>query len=157
MKTNVCESISRFPLSSAHACIVLPSSHPLSPNASVSLKGLENETFILYPKTREECIRSFQLKNLKASGIDFSVYDSETSPSFFHLLVSSGKGILLTPFHATKEIPGCAVIPVTNIPCPAPVTLFYKRSNTKPEIHHFITGFSKFIRETSSNEHRKTL
>ncbi len=151
------EGIVRQSLTVAHQYVIMPLFHPLARNSSVTLKELEGETFILYPETGESCIRDFQLENLKAAGIRFSTYESDTSTLFYQLLVPIGKGLLLTPIHAMGEVPNCTTLPVSDITYPAPNTMFYKRGCTKPEIQNFVTGFTRFIKENSTNEHRKAL
>lgn len=71
--------------------VLMSRSHRLAYRNTVSLKELDGESFVLYPRTKESSIRDFQLCNLKASGITYKVYESETSPLFYKLLVPIGK------------------------------------------------------------------
>lgn len=60
--------------------VVLPRSHPLSERSALSISDLDGEQFLLYPETAEPAIRAFQLKNLNASGIRYTLYESGTAP-----------------------------------------------------------------------------
>lgn len=149
------DGIARFPFTVSHQYIVLPQQHHLAKNTSISLKELDGETFILYPNTKESCVRDFQLENLKASGIRFSTYESETVTAFHQLLVPIGKGILLTPIHTMGDLPNCVSIPVNDITYTAPTTLFYKKKHTKAEVMYFISGFKKFVEGKNYYDNRK--
>lgn len=151
------DGITRFTFAVPHQYVILPQYHRLAEQTSVSLKQLEGETFILYPNTKETCVRDFQTENIKASGIHFSTYESDTASTFYQLLVPIGKGIILTPIHMMGDLPNCVSLPVSEITYPAPATLFYKKHNTKPEVINFVSGFTKFVKGTNDHDHRKTV
>lgn len=151
------EGIARLHFVVPHQYIVMPTNHRLAQQTSISLKNLDGETFILYPRTKETCVRDFQLENLKAAGIRFHTYESETASVFYQLLVPIGKGILLTPIHTMSGLPNSISLPVNDITYPAPATLFYKRNNPKPEVTNFVSGFSKFVKGNAMHDNRKTL
>lgn len=147
------DDIVKYALTTARQYVILPEDHPLSGQNSISIKELDNEHFILYPITKESCLRDFQLKNLEASGIHYSIYESRTTPSFYKLLVPIGKGIVLTPNPMVSDIPNTVCIPVNDIACPPPVSLFYSKKNARPEVRRFISDFLKYVKEQSSHEH----
>ena len=67
--------------------LLLPRFHRLANRTTVSLRELDGECFIPYPRTRENCLRDFQFRNLEASGISFiSVSDVPypAAPCFFY-------------------------------------------------------------------------
>lgn len=67
--------------------LLLPRSHRLANRTTVSLRELDGECFIPYPRTRENCLRDFQFRNLEASGIScISVSDVPypAAPCFFY-------------------------------------------------------------------------
>lgn len=149
--------IMRHPIAAPHQYILLPQSHPLSDAPSVSMKELEDETFIIYPQKAETILRDFQLDNLRKSGIRFKTYESDTSTSFYQLLVPIGKGIILTPFHASMDVPNTRNIPIRDISYSAPSTLLYAKENIRSEAKQFITDFLSFGKEVMSHDHRKTI
>ncbi|GEM_PF-866877 len=141
------ESICRMLVTHNQAHVLLPSSHPLSESSALSLSKLDGERFLLYPRTKESCIRDFQLENLKLSGIRHTVYDNASSPLYYHLLVPVQKGILLYPTGILHVPPGTAAIPVSDIIEEAPTFLFYLKASRNPSVRFFVDGFLSFMRE----------
>ena len=121
------------------------------------MKELSNERFVLYPVTKETCIRDFQLANLKASGIACSVYDSRSMPVFNQTFPAVGKGIYLSPMPLPDNLPESPHIPLTGILRPAAETLFYRKDSDNPDIPFFVTRFRQHLKETFSHENRKAL
>ena len=67
--------------------LLLPRFHRLANRTTVSLRELDGECFIPYPRTLENCLRDFQFRNLEASGIScISVSDVPypAAPCFFY-------------------------------------------------------------------------
>ena len=67
--------------------LLLPRFHRLANRTTVSLRELDGECFIPYPRIRENCLRDFQFRNLEASGIScISVSDVPypAAPCFFY-------------------------------------------------------------------------
>lgn len=149
--------ISRFLISHTQPHVLLPSSHGLASSVSVSMKELNNERFILYPETKEHCIRDFQLANLQAAEIHYSLYEHCTSSSFYELLVPIQKGIILSPTPFLNIPPNSVALPVNDIKYEAPSCLFYDPKNVKPEIKLFISAFTSFVKEETRHEHTKAL
>ena len=106
--------------------VLLPRSHRLANRTTLSVKELDGESFVLYPRTKENSIRDFQLRNLKASGISYKVYESETSPLFYKLLVPIGKGLILSPRDMMDLPPNTVCISVTDIPLPCRALLLLR-------------------------------
>ena len=140
-------------VSSSIQFVAMPRSHPLADRAMVSMRELDREQFILYPKTAESAIRDFQLRNLKDSGIHYSLYDSGSSVTFYKLLIPVGKGLLLRPTAMIDLPPGTVCIPVTDLPHPAVPAFFYDKSTPNPEVHAFVSDFPAFAKE-DANEHK---
>lgn len=151
------EGVTRYVFAPSGQYVLLPVSHRLASRESISLKELDQECFILYPQTKETCIRDFQLTNLEASGIRYTVYDSLSSPAFNHLLVPIGKGIFLSPVPVLNEPPRTVCLPLTDVPHPAASAMFYLKNCSKPEVAQFVTYFKRFIKETPYYENRKAL
>lgn len=137
--------------------IVLPADHPLAQKSSISLRELEGERFILYPKTAETCIRDYQLANLRASGIRYEVYDSDTAPVFNKLLVPIGKGILIWPDAMMDRPPNAVCVALRGLAYPASPCLFYAKNAASPEIAPFLRDLTAFVREAYQHEHRPSL
>lgn len=136
--------------------VAMPRSHRLAERAMVSLRELDEEQFILYPKTAESAIRDFQLRNLKDAGIRYSLYDSASSVTFYKLLIPVGKGLLLRPTSMIDLPPGSVCVPVTNVPHPAAMAFFYDRSTQNPEVLAFASDFPAFVKE-SADEHKPSV
>lgn len=145
--------IIRHPLYGAHQYITLPLTHPLSSKNEVSIFELNNETFLLHPNAKENCIRDFQFNNLEASGIRFSVYDTESSESLYNLLVPIGKGLLISPLHRMDPLPNCITLPLRDLTYSAPISIFYRKNNIRPEVHQFVTEFIQFVKESLNHDH----
>ncbi len=137
--------------------VVLPRSHPLADRSMISIRELDGEQFILYPKTAESSIRDFQLRNLRDSGIRHSLYDSGSAVLFSKLLVPIGKGILLCPTHMMDLPPNTVCIPVTDLPYHTSVCFFYHKTNTSPDVLAFARDYLSYAKEVTAYEHRKTL
>jgi DNA-binding transcriptional LysR family regulator len=149
--------IQKFLISHPVPHVLLPSGHRLASKPSVSFSELDGERFILYPPTKESCVRDFQLKNLAASGIRYSIYEHSSSSAFYELLVPIQKGIILSPTPFLKEPPNTIALPVQDIIHPSASYLFYCDNNQKPEIKMFVSTFNNFIKEEIRHDHTKPL
>lgn len=126
--------------------VLLPKNHRLADRSMISIRELDGEQFILYPKTAEPAIRNFQLKNLQDSGIRYSLYESDTSVLFSKLLVPIGKGLLLYT-HTLDLPPNTVCIPVTDLPYHASICFHYLRSSTNPDVTAFVKDYLAFTKE----------
>lgn len=136
--------------------VFLPRTHPLADRSMVSIRELDGECFIPYPKTAEPAIRNFQLNNLRDSGIRYSLYESGTSLLFNKLLVPIGKGLILYT-HLMDAPPNTVCIPVTDLPHHASICFFYSKTNPNPDVQAFVTDYLAYAKEVSRFEHRKNL
>lgn len=137
--------------------VILPKHHRLAERTVISIRDLDREQFILYPKTAESSIRDFQLRNLQDSGIRYTLYDSDTSTLFYKLLVPVGKGILIRPTPMMDIPPNAACLPITGLPHPASMCFFYDKTNPKPDVLAFTRDFPNFAKEAGRHDHRKAL
>ena len=151
------EGITRYGLFPYQQFITLPAGHRLSGRESVSLTELDKETFIIYPKTKESCVRDFQLKNLEASGIRYSIYETGTSPIFTSQFVHIGKGVLMTPYPIDANSSGLVRLSLTDVPFPTSFSLFYRKDSHNPETLLFAKAIKQFIKENRAYENRKSL
>lgn len=136
--------------------VLLPKTHRLADRSMVSIRELDGERFIIYPKTAEPSIREFQLRNLRDSGIRYSLYDSDTSVLFSKLLVPIGKGLLLYT-HTLDQPPNTVCIPVTDLPHHISICFFYRKNNANPDVLAFVRDYLEFAKEVPRYEHRQTL
>lgn len=150
-------NIFRFLVGSPGEYVLLPRSHPLADRSMISIRELDGERFILYPQTAENAIREFQLRNLRDSGIRYSLYESNTSVIFSKLLVPIGKGILLYTTHMMDLPPNTVCIPVTNLPHHASICFFYHKTNTNPDVLAFARDYLTFAKEVNGYEYRKNI
>lgn len=149
-----CKGLSQNPILSPAPHIVLPRSHRLADRTMISIRELDREQFLLYPRTAESAIREFQLRNLQDSGIHYTLYDSDTSARFYKLLVPMGKGLLLRPTPMMDTPPNAVCIPVSDLPHPATTCFFYNETNPNPDVLAFANDFTKEVRK---REHRQIL
>ncbi|MGM9604890.1 MAG: LysR family transcriptional regulator [Faecousia sp.] len=141
-----CKNLAKHSISSTQY-IILPKTHPLAERSMLSIRELDGQQFLLYPKTAEPAIRTFQLRNLNDSGIRYTVYESSTSTVFYKLLIPVGKGLLLRPSSMMDLPPNCVCLPVTDLPYPATTCFFYDKSNPNPDVIAFSKDFPAFSRE----------
>lgn len=137
--------------------VILPRSHRLADRTMVSIRELDREQFILYPRTAEPAIREFQLQNLQDSGIRHTLYDGDTATLFYKLLVPVGKGLLLLPTPMMDIPPNAVCLPVTDLPHPATMCFFYDRANQKADVQAFARDFPDFAKEVGKRERRQAL
>lgn len=140
------EGLAKLTLAQPFHHVLLPREHPLAQRASISLRELDGERFILAPDCAEPCVRSFQLANLAASGIRYTTYDSGTDAVYTKLLVPIGKGVLLMPSPLPDLPPGSVSVTVLDAPRPASACLFTSQQSDNPDVRAFISDFSAFIR-----------
>lgn len=153
---SVPKGLIRHVLGSPGEFVLLPRSHPLADRSMLSIRELDGECFILYPKTAESAIRDFQLNNLRDSGIRYSLYESDTSVLFSKLLVPIGKGLLLCT-HMMDLPPNTVCIPVTDLPHHASICFFYHKNNSNPDVLAFVQDYLAYAKEASRYEHRQNL
>ena len=67
------KDLAKVPVSTLAQYVILPRKHPLADCPMVSIRELDGECFILYPRTAEPASREFQIRNLEDSGIRYSV------------------------------------------------------------------------------------
>ncbi|MGM9618233.1 MAG: LysR family transcriptional regulator [Oscillospiraceae bacterium] len=151
------KGLSRNTVSPSTPFIVLPRSHRLADRAMVSIRELDREQFILYPPTAESAIRDFQLRNLRDSGIHYTLYAGNTSTLFYKLLVPVGKGLLLRPTPMMDVPPNAVCLPVTDLPHPATMCFFYDKTNPRADVQAFVKDFPHFAKEVSQREHSPAL
>lgn len=137
--------------------VLLPRFHRLANRTALSIRELDGEAFIPYPCTRESCLRDFQFRNLEAAGIRYRIYESETSPLFYKLLVPIGKGAILSPRDVMDLPPNTVCIPVSDIPYPAAPCFFYDRASLNEEAEAFVRDYVIFAKEAHRREHRAAL
>lgn len=133
--------------------VLLPRNHPLAARNSISLRDLDGECFIPYPETMETCIRDFTLRNLRESGIRYTLFNDPVSPHFYKLLVPIGKGLILLPMSLMESIPNTVMLTVSDMKYPATPCFFYNKNSTNPEVHAFVRDFKQFIKEVRQHEH----
>lgn len=148
------KNVSRVSMSTSNQYVILPRGHRLAERSMISMRELDGETFLLYPKTAEPAIRDFQLQNLQDSNIRYSLYDSGTAPLFYSLLIPIGKGIIIRPTHMMGLPPNAVCIPVTDLLHPATVCYFYNPATASPDTLAFIKDFSAFAKELMQREHK---
>lgn len=90
-------NIQMAPIKKMNFVVALPESHPLIHKPSLTFRDLENETFIITPKTAgskyyETVMSAFKKENFTPN-ISIQVHDLQTALA----LVAAGMGIALTP------------------------------------------------------------
>lgn len=147
------EGIEKCPVAISNQYVLLPRQHLLSGRNAISIRELDGDCFILHPETKEPCIREFQLKNLNASGIRYSIYGGQTASSFSKLLVPIGKGLVLSPTLAMDLPPNTVCVSVSDLPYPATPCYFYRKDSENPDTLAFIRDYNAFVKEARLHEH----
>jgi len=147
------EGIEKRPVAISNQYVLLPRQHPLSGRNSISIRELDGDCFILHPETRESCIRDFQMANLMASGIRYSIYQGQTASAFSKLLVPIGKGLVLTPTLAMDLPPNTVCVSISDLPYPATPCYFYRKDTENPETLAFVRDYENFVKEARIHEH----
>ena len=151
------KGLSKNKVSTSTQFLVLPRSHRLADRTMVSIRDLDREQFILYPATAEPAIREFQLRNLRDAGIQYTLYDGETSTLFYKLLVPVGKGLLLRPTPMIDIPPNAVCLPVLHLPHPATMCFFYDKTNPRADVQAFVRDFPEFAKEAGRHEHGQAI
>lgn len=126
--------------------ILVPTDHRLAAKPHVQFSDLSGETFILYPKMKEGCIRNLQLSILEQSGIEYGIYKETCSPYFYPLLVPIGKGIRLWNW-TTHTQPNTKLIPVKDRGYDTYMYLLYNEQTKNKAAIDFINSFMNFRKE----------
>lgn len=147
------EGIKKCPVAISNQYVLLPRQHLLSGRNSISIRELDGDCFILHPETKEPCIREFQLRNLNASGIRYSIYGGQTASAFTKLLVPIGKGLVLSPTLAMDLPPNTVCVSVSDLPYPATPCYFYREDTDNPDTLAFIRDYNAFVKEARLHEH----
>ena len=146
----------RTTISSPGQYIILPRSHRFADRNMLSIRELDGEQFLLYPKTAEPAIRDYQIRNLEDSGIGYTLCDTGTAPLFYKLLVPIGKGLLLHPTPMMDLPPNTVCLPITDFSHPAISCFFYSKTNQNPDVLAFAKDFPAFAKELISHEHHQS-
>lgn len=126
-------------------CILMPKYHPLASRSSVTMKDLDGERFILYPRTAEPTMRNSEMKILENSGINFSLHEDEVSPSFFRSLVPIGKGICFFPWVMRDFMPlNTAAVALDSPDAMMSMFMFYRKDNPNTVVASFVRDFREF-------------
>lgn len=153
MEAFTLEGIEKCPVATSNQYVLLPRQHLLSGRNAISIRELDGDCFILHPKTKEPCIREFQLKNLRASGIRYSIYGGQTASAFTKLLVPIGKGLILSPTLAMDLPPNTVCVSISDLPYPATPCYFYRKDTENPDTLAFIRDYNAFVKEARIHEH----
>lgn len=129
----------------SNLCAYIPNDHPLSLKSQITFRELENEQFILYPKTAEPCIRNHQINCLNRSGIAYTTYHGMYDPVFYHLLVPIGKGIILTHI-VDSAPPNSTVLHITDPGYDTYTYLLYNANTSNAATLEFIDGFQTYLK-----------
>lgn len=119
--------------------VVLPKEHPLAERKQIALKELTQERLILYPKTEnpnytDQIIEIFYRHSLRPN-IGQVVAGLQTAIG----IIASGMGVTLIPFSAQKMRSDDVVyIDLKNRDIHSPVTMSYRKNETKPVVLDFI-------------------
>lgn len=153
MSDYVIQGMEKEVIAPSNQYVILPRSHPLSARNAISLRELDGERFIPYPETMETCIREFTLRNLRESGIRYTIFDDPVSPHFYKLLVPIGKGLVLLPMPSMELPPNTVILTISDLKHPAAPCFFYNKSSLNPEVHAFVRDYKEFIKEMRQHEH----
>ncbi|MGN0968829.1 MAG: LysR substrate-binding domain-containing protein [Oscillospiraceae bacterium] len=151
------KNVTKHVIAASNQYVLMPRQNPLANRTAISIRELDGACFIPYPKTAESCIRDFQLSNLNASGIRYTLYEGETSLLFYKLLVPVGKGLILCPTPMMDLPPNTVCVPVSDLPYPATPCFFYDKTRPNSEVDAFVQDFISYLKEAHSREHGAAL
>lgn len=136
----VVESVLKEPL-----CVALPSRHALAGRASLSVKELEHEPFILFPNNTRPSLADEVVGLCRAEGFEPLVAQETSDVVSCIALVSTGFGIALAPASARSlQLPGVTYIPMAE---PAPLvelSCMYRRGDHSPILMTFLDILRRF-------------
>lgn len=129
----------RFPKLKVH----VPLDHRLAKRQKVTFKDLSGETFILFPRMQDPCIRDLQQSLLDQSGIKYRVYEDDGSPFFCDLLVPVGKGIRLWNW-SEHLAPNTVMLTIDEKGYETCAYMLYNKEGVNEAAEHFIGKFLEF-------------
>ena len=128
----------------APLCALLPRQHSLAGQLQISMRQLDGERFILYPRTAESATHDLQRHILELSGIHYSVYEPAASPAFYKMLVPIGKGVALVPWIQKDIVPNASAVLLRDVPCEYEMYAFYSKTNQNPLLPAVLEGYRRF-------------
>lgn len=127
--------------------------HHLAKRPSVTLKDLDGEQFILYPKTKVPHIRQHQKDLLEGSGIRYSIYDSATPHNLYSYLLPIGKGIILCPWPLHGKLtPNSIAIPLDEPVGKSTYSMLYRRNSSNPILEFIVKEIRDIARDGAEND-----
>ena len=121
---------------------LIPESHPLAINESISLSDLDNNTFLIYPGVQNNSLHQLELDILQKSGISYSIYDGHVSPSFYTIITQVYGLIALYPRILKIHLPPRLNLVSLNDPyCKCDIHMIYNPNNANPALKIFIEEF----------------
>ncbi|MGN0762709.1 MAG: LysR substrate-binding domain-containing protein [Aristaeellaceae bacterium] len=139
--------LERYDIATPYHHILLPSRHPLTNKNELRLRDLDGEQFILAPNGACACVRDFQLTNLAAGKIRYTLYDSQSTITYSKLLVSIGKGLFLSPSPIPDLPPNTASLMIRDLPYPATPCFFVHKQTGNADAVAFVHDFLAFTRD----------
>lgn len=107
--------------------------HPLARRPSVTLRELDEEQFILYPRTYARQIRETQEALLSRSGIQYSIYETATPHSLYSYLIPIGKGVILSPWPMPSKLtPNSVAVPLNEPEGRGAYSMLYCKTSRNP-------------------------
>lgn len=141
--------LERYDIATPNHHLLLPSRHPLTNKNELRLRDLNGEQFILAPNGACACVRNFQLTNLAAGKIRYTLYDSQSTITYSKLLVSIGKGLFLSPSPIPDLPPNTASLMIRDLPYPATPCFFVHKQTGNADAVAFVHDFLAFTRDAS--------
>lgn len=143
-KSDICIS----PITNMHTYAIFRMDHKLAKKATVTLKELNGEQFILYPSTNASHIRKRQLELLATSGISYSIYDTSTPHNLYTYLLPIGKGVMLSPWQLHGKLtPNSVAIPLNEAAGESTYAMLYKKDSANPALQSIVAEILDEVRE----------
>jgi len=129
--------------------VLLPKKHPLAKRKEIGLSDLRDETIILHPRKEHHEFFDTIHQMFRQNGISPKTYikaEGESCP----LLVSLGKGVILTIAGSQNKVPGqTRFVPLAKLQMP--VSAAWLAGNQNP----LLKSFQSFVSETAVPGRRK--
>lgn len=108
------EDLQLRPLWKTKPHMLVPEDHELSQKESVLLKDFDGECQILYPRTKVNTLREWQMAVRDESGITYTNYRNESSKEWSKYMIGLHKGVMIYPYSGGLLPPGTRAIPLAD-------------------------------------------
>lgn len=138
----VCSEMVHRPVFQTCIDAIIPQTLLRDARNTVSLKDLNNRTFLIYPETKDTSLHDFELDMLEKSGVSYALYDGFCSANFYHMLAQMCNVIVLIPRLFPSKVPPKAVkVKITDELSSCCIEMLHYAKNPNPALKMFLEEF----------------